>query len=459
MMTKNAKTYQNKQNILKKYQNNVKNAENKACEKIIVSQKTSKHIRQIDINLLKRLALIFLVASLIFSVFISFGAPYKMGEAWQVALAEVDAPPTEQEIEKELDGQVERDLNEIDFSELDALASEIGEAGEMVFGGLSFKETVLSIIRGELVADFGGVLKSIANSALIGFKKSFSTLLLVLVVALLYCLYNNLLSHKQSGISDVVRIVCVGVIALIILTIASAIISKTTKTITTLGRQMNAIFPLLLTLMTAVGGASTVASFSPTIMFLSSMISNIFMHILLPLFTCVLVLSVVNCFSANRNFSRLNGFFKSLFKWIIGTVFTLFMMILSFKGATAGARDGISIKATKYAIKNYVPYLGGFVSDGFEMVRVSGILIKNSVGFGGILLLVATVIGPIISIALFSLSSRLLSGLVEPLGDSKVAEILDSVANAFKMLSAILIGVALMFLFSIVMIIITVNVI
>ena len=134
MMTKNAKTYQNKQNILKKYQNNVKNAENKACEKIIVSQKTSKHIRQIDINLLKRLALVFLVASLIFSVFISFGAPYKMGEAWQVALAEVDAPPTEQEIEKELDGQVEKDLNEIDFSELDGLASEIGEAGEMVFG-------------------------------------------------------------------------------------------------------------------------------------------------------------------------------------------------------------------------------------------------------------------------------------------------------------------------------------
>ncbi len=459
MITKNAKLYQNKQNILKKYQNNVKNAENKACEKNIVSQKPPKRSRQIDINLLKRLALVFLVVSLIFSVFVSMGAPYKMGEVWQVALAEVDAPPTEQEIEKELDGQVERDLNEIDFSELDALASEIGEAGEMVFGGLSFKETVLSIIRGELVADFGGVLKSMANSALIGFKKSFSTLLLVLVVALLYCLYNNLLSHKQAGISDVVRIVCVGVIALIILTIAGAIISKTTKTIATLGRQMNAIFPVLLTLMTAVGGASTVASFSPIIMFLSSMISNIFTHILLPLFTCVLVLSVVNCFSANRNFSRLNGFFKSLFKWIIGTVFTLFMMILSFKGATAGARDGISIKATKYAIKNYVPYLGGFVSDGFEMVRVSGILIKNSVGFGGILLLVATVIGPIISIALFSLSSRLLSGLVEPLGDSKVAEILDSVANAFKMLSAILIGVALMFLFSLVMIIITVNVI
>lgn len=107
----------------------------------------------------------------------------------------------------------------------------------MVFGGLSFKETVLAIIRGELVADFGGVLKSIANAALIGFKKSFSTLLLVLVVALLYCLYNNLLSHKQSGISDVVRMVCVGVIALIILTIASAIISKQLKQLPRLGAR------------------------------------------------------------------------------------------------------------------------------------------------------------------------------------------------------------------------------
>lgn len=459
MMAKNAKLYQKKQNISKICQNNVKNAENKACAKNMAVRKTPQHGRQINNNLLKQLALILIFVGLIFSFFVSLGVPCNVSGAQQVALAEVDAPPTEQEIEKELDDQVEKDLSEIDFNELDGLASEIGEAGEMVFGGLSFKETVLSIIRGEFVADFGGVLKGIANSALIGFKKSFSTLLLVLVVALLYCLYNNLLSHKQAGISDVVRMVCVGVIALIILTIAGAIISKTTQTITTLGRQMNAIFPVLLALMTAVGGASTVASFSPTIMFLSSFISNVFTFVLLPLFTCVLVLSVVNCFSANRNFSKLNGFFKSLFKWIIGTIFTLFMMVLSFKGATAGARDGISIKATKYAIKNYVPYLGGFVSDGFEMVRVSGILIKNSVGFGGVLLLVATVIGPIISIALFSLSSRLLSGLVEPLGDSKVAGILDSVADAFKMLSAILIGVALMFLFSLVMIIITVNVI
>lgn len=459
MMTKNAKSYQNTQNISKICQNNAKNAENKACAKNMAIRKTPQHSRQININLLKQLALILIFIGLIFSFFVSMGVPCNVSGAQQVALAEVDAPPTEQEIEKELDGQVEKDLSEIDFSELDGLASEIGEAGEMVFGGLSFKETVLSIIRGEFVADFDGVLKGIANSALIGFKKSFSTLLLVLVIALLYCLYNNLLSHKQAGISDVVRMVCVGVIALIILTIAGAIISKTTQTITTLGRQMNAIFPVLLALMTAVGGVSTVASFSPTIMFLSSFISNVFTFVLLPLFTCVLVLSVVNCFSANRNFSKLNGFFKSLFKWIIGTIFTLFMMVLSFKGATAGARDGISIKATKYAIKNYVPYLGGFVSDGFEMVRVSGILIKNSVGFGGVLLLVATVIGPIISIALFSLSSRLLSGLVEPLGDAKVAGILDSVADAFKMLSAILIGVALMFLFSLVMIIITVNVI
>ena len=44
--------------------------------------------------------------------------------------------------------------------------------------------------------------------------------------------------------------------------------------------------------------------------------------------------------------------FNSIFKTLIGFVFTLFGAFLTIQGISAGSYDGISFKTAKFAIKN-----------------------------------------------------------------------------------------------------------
>lgn len=365
------------------------------------------------------------------------------------------------DIEQELSNQVQEDLNNIDFSELEVVLNEIvTNSSVSIFEEFSFSELVTQIISGNFVADFGSIINGIWQGVVEGFKTSFVPLLIVIVITLLYVLYSTLVPGRGGeSVKGVIRLICLGAIVVILVGLGGKVITDCGKVISSMQTQMNAVFPILLTLMTTIGGVVSVKAYQPTVLFLSNTISNIFSTILLPVFTCVLLISVVNNFSSKRNLSKLQGFLKSFFKWVIGSIFAIYMSILSFQGITAGSSDGISIKATKYALKNYIPYLGGYVSDGFELVKASGILIKNSVGFAALLLMLASVIAPIITIAVFSLTLKLVAGIIEPLGDDKVCGFIENFASCFKMLSAIVIGIALMYFLTLLMMICTVNVI
>lgn len=94
-----------------------------------------------------------------------------------------------------------------------------------------------------------------------------------------------------------------------------------------------------------------------------------------------------------------------------------FTAFISVQGITAGSIDGISIRTAKFAIKSYVPILGSYLSDGMGIILASSNLIKNAVGATGLFLLLATIISPLIELILFMLILKLVSGIIEPLGN------------------------------------------
>ncbi len=366
----------------------------------------------------------------------------------------------EKELLEQLNDQVDSDIEELNFTELEVMLADIQANGSFdIFGDLSFVGLVKEIIAGNFIADFGSLLSGVWQGVISGFKASLAPLIVIVVITLLYILYSSLISGKtSSGVTDVIRLICLGSIVVILLGLSGSVIKDCSQAIIKMQQQMNVVFPILITLMTTMGSVVSVKAYQPTVLFLSSAISNIFTYVLLPIFTCVLVMSIANNFSNKRNLGKLQNFFKSFFKWIIATVFAIYMSILSFQGITAGSSDGISIKATKYAMKNYIPYLGGYISEGFELVKASSLLLKNSVGYSALLLLIVTIIAPLVTLMVFSLSLKLIAGLIEPLGDSKVSGFIENFANTFKMLAAIVIGVALMYFFTLTIMICTTNI-
>ena len=210
--------------------------------------------------------------------------------------------------------------------------------------------------------------------------------------------------------------------------------------------QIEIIFPILLTLIAAIGANTTATTFQPLLVIISSGIAKLFTYILLPLFVFSIIFGVVGNLSKNVKMDKFSKFFSSLFNWIVGIVFTMFVAFLTIHGLTVSSIDTISFKTAKFAIKSYVPLLGGYLSDGINVIISSSVLIKNAVGVSGLIVMIGTIFMPIIKIILVVLLLKLSSAILEPICDKETPDFLYAISKSLSMLIVSIMAVALMYM-------------
>ena len=352
-----------------------------------------------------------------------------------------------EEIEQELDENIDDQLNNIDFGELDNIFNNLDEEAKGLFNSTSFYDKVMAVLNGELSTDSSSFFQYIFNLFFDNLLKFVPLLALIVVVSIL-CSFVGQLSPtgKTSSINKVVYFACFGIIIVLLSTILKDVITNSSNTILSIQKQMEVIFPILLVMLTSVGGVSTSATMQPMVGILSSGVIYLFNAFVLPIFVFSVIFTIVGNLSNEVKLDKFNKFFSSLFKWVIGGIFTIFLAIITIKGLTASSIDGISIKTAKFALKTYIPILGGYLSDGFNLILASSMLIKNAVGGVGLLLFLLTIIAPIVNLVVLSLGLKLVAAIVEPISDNKIPNFIYSVANLLTMLIVCLIAVAFMYL-------------
>ena len=361
-------------------------------------------------------------------------------------------------IEEELGGATKDILDGINFSEVDNIFADFNISLEGYDG--DFSSYVSKLIAGDVEFSFDDVLGIISSEFVTVIKGVISPLLMILAIILLCNLMNTLKSRSLSNsVSEVISFICLSVVIIIVSVLVKDVIDVCKNSVEAMVSQFNVVSPIIVTLLTTIGASASVSSIGTGLVFFSGTMMNIFREILFPIFTFVVLINIISKVTKNNRLDKMSSFFHSGFKWILSTTCTIFMALLSFHGLTAGAKDGLSVKAAKFAIKNYVPLLGGYISDGFEVVKAGSILVKNAIGFASVILLFFTIIKPIVYIAILSLGLRLVSATTDIVDDMKINSILSNIADAMKLLTAILIGVACMYFFLMMTLISTGNVI
>ncbi len=351
----------------------------------------------------------------------------------------------DESLEDQLDDSVNDQLGDLDFSELEDILNN-SDQGQDLFGGMSFFDKIVAIISGEFAEDSTSVWQALLNLIFDNLLAFLPIIATVIAVSILGGMIQNLkpnLSGKSIG--SVIHFVTYGVVIILIFTIVMRMVSVTTNTISSIKAQMDAVFPILLTMLTAVGGSVSVSVYQPAMALLSSLIINVFTMVLMPIFLISTVLSLVSNLSNNVKLDKFISFLNSLFKWIVGLIFTIFISFAAVQGITAGSIDGLSIKTAKFAIKSYIPIVGSYISDGFYIVLASSSLIKNAVGAAGLLLLAGTILAPIIELIIFILALKLMAGIIEPLGDGKIASFVSTLSKNMTLLVSMVAAVSFMY--------------
>lgn len=361
----------------------------------------------------------------------------------------------EESAEEKLEEEIEDKLDDLDLSGLESWLDEYGK-GDVAANG--FIEAVKEIIAGKYDNDAGAFFNAAVSLASGAVKDSLPALIAIFAIALLYSVVGGLSGgFLKKSTTELIYFACYAAMISIVVAKTASLLVRATETVKSMQALMNAAFPVLLTLLTALGSVTSASVYRPMTAVLATGVTSVVTSVVLPLFIAATTVGIIGHLSKNVKLSKLTSFFKSCADFILGGIFGIFATFLSVQGLTGAIADTVSVKTAKFALQSYVPLLGGYLSDGFDLVLAGLVLIKNSAGLVVTLLILSAIIVPVVEIAVFSLGLKLVGGLIEPFSDERFSAMLGGVSKNLGVLIAIVLGVGFMFILTVMLVVATCN--
>lgn len=347
-------------------------------------------------------------------------------------------------------GIVDQQLKSLDFSQVEKTVEEINQELNGYLPAINWRQMLDDLRHGRLNWDLGAMTagifrylfrEAVANSSLLG--------QLVILAVVCAVLQNLRAAFDEGTVGKLAHTACyLALLTLALGSFAMAVgIGK--QALTRMVSFIQVLVPLLLTLMAAVGGFSSAALMHPFIAGALGVLSSVIGHVVFPLIFMSTVLGVVNQMSDQYKVSRLADFLKKAALWTLGLTMTLFIGTLSIRGVMGAVGDSVTLRAAKFATGTFVPVVGGAFAEAIGAVIGYSLLLKNSVGIMGLIVLLALCLIPVLKILAVVIVYKLAAILVQPLGDDKIGEAIQVLGSNLGLIMVVVAGVGIMFFMTI----------
>lgn len=343
---------------------------------------------------------------------------------------------------------INEQMNYLNLQELEKTIEDISKEYE-VLPNLSVRTIILDLIKGKKPLNFKDILNSIGQFFFRELRSSMGLLGKILVIVLISSLLTNIQSSfENASVAELANYIAYILIAILLISSFKQIMDLTTSTIDKMVNFMQIILPLLLTLLTAVSGANTRILFHPMILMTVNLIGILIKLIILPLVFFSFIISIISNLSTRVEFSKLSELGRQVIAFTISAALTIFIGIITIYGLGSKI-DGLTIRTAKFAVDNFIPIVGGFLSDAVEAVVGCSAILKNGIGFIGLLTLLFICILPILRILVLLLVYKLVAVAIQPIGSSNLVELFNQVSKSLLLLLISLISAATMFFITI----------
>lgn len=314
-------------------------------------------------------------------------------------------------------------------------------------GGESLRDLTLRLARGEAALNGEELLKTLFSRLLSTLNGSLWRLARLIAPAI-FCgvLQRMRSSFAKAALGDALNAAGFLLLAGCMASDLGEHIALARQTVSRMADLMQSLFPLLLTLLAAVGGNASSAFFQPAVVAACGTMTALVRSVTLPLSLAAGVTAILNHLSEHMRIGRLTRFFRSASAWTLGIAFTVFMSVTTLQSLGAAAADGISLRTAKYAIDNLVPVVGGMFADTMDTLVGASLLIKNALGLTGLLLLISLAAAPLIQTLAAVILYRAGAALLEPLSSSRVVACIQDFSDVLMLLFVIQLSVGAMFL-------------
>ena len=311
------------------------------------------------------------------------------------------------------------------------------------FEDIDISDILNSAIKGEIDNSniYKKILSKLGNEVQNGVKSLACILAIIIIHSILKSISESL---ENDNISKLIYYVQYIAIITVIMSNFSDIITLVKDTTTNLIGFMNTLIPVLISLMLYTGSITTTSILEPIILFMINFIGNLIQDILMPIILIITSISIISKISDRVQIDKISKFLKSSTIWFLGIVLTIFVGVVSLEGTLASSVDGITAKTAKAIVSSAVPIVGKILGDVVDSVLGCGLILKNAVGFVGVIVIIGICIMPILKLTVLTFSYKLVASISEVIADIKIVKLLDEIGDIFKILLAILVAVTFM---------------
>lgn len=285
-------------------------------------------------------------------------------------------------------------------------------------------------------------------------------LLVTIVILTIFCMILQTLQNAFE--KNTVSMVAYAVIYIVLIIIAvnsfQNAVSYANSAISSMIHFMVAMIPLLLTLLASMGNIVSVTIMHPLIVFMIHTIGTLVYTVIFPLLFFSAVLHIVSSISDKYKVNQLADLLRNIAMAVLGMGLTVFLGVLTVRGATAAVADGVTIRTAKYVTGNFVPVVGRMFADATDTVISASLLVKNAIGLSGVIIIVLLCAFPAMKIIALALIYNVSAAVMQPLGNSPIVTCLKTIGKSMISIFAALASVALLFFLAVAIMITAANV-
>lgn len=279
------------------------------------------------------------------------------------------------------------------------------------------------------------------RSAGVLFLRGFSYLLIA-------ALFSVMRSSANGGTLSAACSLCSSLcMALLLADLMSVILTESTEYIHALASLSAGIAPLSCAVLAASGRISAAASGNAALMLLYALFQNVSSALLLPLSKLSLCFAMVGCAVPGTRLETIAAAVRRFFAWAMALVALLVTFVTGAQQVIAQSADSLTIRTVKFSLGNFIPMVGGALSDALGTAAGSLALIKNVCGIFGAAATVALMLPTAIHLLLMRSVLGILHWMADTLGCERAGVLLREINGTLGCILAVTAIVSFLFLF------------
>ena len=341
----------------------------------------------------------------------------------------------EKESEDTLELTLDGILEQSDQQALDDLVSNTGLPHSVTFSGL-----VRSLMTGRIPFQPETVRTYVTDLFFSEILNQKQMALQILLIVLSSAVFSNFIRvFEKNQIAEISFYMMYLLVSTMLLRSFSGMDTLVAETLSHITRLIKLLLPAYLASIVFSAGSLSALGFYQAATVTIALLQGVIMRGVLPLLQFYLAVLMLNQMTKEDLFSRFAQLLQTIVDWSLKTVIGVAVGLQTVQCLIAPGVDSFKNSAA-HRIAKAIPGIGNLFDAASETVTGSAIVIRNAIGTGGMLLIVAICLLPLLKLLTCILIFRLLCAIIQPICEKRMLACVESISCAAALLLRILCG-------------------